>query len=760
MKACILFLLAAIPITAGAFPVDVHYQAEGFSVTAPNYEFKYDLTKPNLSSFKHGKADLLEAGMDFFLTSGGKTYRSSQFPRPAKVHPIRIGRYLTELRVENIALAASDGEEWPGLGEIIFYCHADRVYVQVRLIANDSEWIKDDVTAYQAYDGHRDCPDMDIEDAGISMRGSLNVLFPDRKEVRTADDVRFEAGKWQKGSVHEACFVLCSGSRSEALEALDEELNPLPASAFRMSRGKIAGYNPAKGVYELVAKDTSTPEPPMDFYGGCTYTVENDSRDRRILIEQLNNWGGLRGAIIRDGAGSPLPIHPQICINFPELGRHGEPDWGFVLYPLDLKPGEKKTIAADHLYLGYGKNDQIMLASLENVGSPVLMQTSVATVESHTMTTGLYFNNPDAPHNDLRLNDFRAYKGVYGGNRSASAVLPSFFRYLDSAGEWHKVVPEETDIAFEGPVLVDYTSTGHTDDDKVKVTVRTIQMPHDDITRVFNYVTVDFLEDVSVEPSSKSNIRFAQHYTFNPMVFLKYAYTTEDGSVVTGELENTGEVKEDGTPLGDKPFVTAYYAPNGLEHGIPCSDITGNPGFVLMNWKARINGKSVRPGLFVFSSKAVGDGGDYSRDLAVVPAEQLGEIKAGSRIEYAVENFVFGDAKSDYSIPAREREGFGLRSPRVKVSVGKKVSDFPVMIRALGGEADFTLTGGANKLAVTVNGFDSPAPIKLYEWSGGHFARIDQGVHGNDWYQCHEDGSGGFGFIFLAQPGKRYRLTQ
>lgn len=751
----ILLILAMIPSAARAFPVDVHYQADGFSVTAPQYEFKYDLSKPNLASFKQDKA-----GMDLFLTSGGKTYRSSLSAKPAKVHPIRIGRYLTELHVENIVLAASDGEEWPGLGEITLYCHPDRVYVRARLISNDREWIAGDMAAYQAYEGHRDCPDMEVAAAGVSMKGSLQVLSPDRKEVRSAEDIRFEAGKWQKGSVHEACFILYPGSRKEALKALDEELNPLPASAFHMTRGKVAGYNPHKGVYELIAKDTSTPEPLRGFYGGCTFTVQNDGHSRRILLEQLNNWGGLRGAIIRDGAGDPLPIRPQICINFPELGRHGETDWGFVIYPLNLKPGEKKMITADHLYLGYGRNDQIMLAPLENVGSPVLMQTSVATVESHTMTTGLYFSNPDAPHNDLRLNDFRSYKGDYGANRSVSAVLPSFFRYLDSSGKWHKVVPEHTDIAFEGPVFVDYTSTGRTDDGKVKVTVRTIQMPHNDMTRVFNYVTVDFLKDVSVEPSRKSNIRFAQQYTFNPMVFLKYAYTAEDGSVKTGDLDLSGEIKEDGTPLGRKPFICSYYAPNGLEHGIPCSDITGNPGFVLMDWKARINGKSVRPGLYVFTAKAIADGGDYSRDIAVVPVEQVSEIEAGSRVEYTVENFVFGDVKSDYSVPAREREAFAVKPPRVAIKIGSKVRGFPVTIRASGDEADFTLTGGANKLAVRVDGFASPAPIKLSEWSGDHFVPVDQGVHGNDWYQCHEDGSGGFGFIFLAEPGTRYRITQ
>lgn len=763
----LLMLVSAAP--AGAFPVDLRYEPHGFSVTAPAYEFRFDLAKPRMSEFRlvnDGRAgdNILDAGMDLLLTTSHRTYRSSASARPARLHPIRIGRYLTEVSVENIVLAAEDGEEWPGLGEITFYCHADRVYVCARLICNDEEWVKGNLTTYQAYERHRDCPDTEVTAAGAAFSlktgASLNLLLPDKSEptVSSAKRVPMEAGRWTKGSRHDAYFIIFPGGSAEAVRALQEELSPLPASAFRMTRGEINGYSCRKGVYELTAKDSNSPQPPRDFYGGCTFTVQNDERPRRILIEQLNDWGGLRGAVIRDGDGNPLPIRPQICVNFPELGRHGEPDWAFVLYPLDLAPGEKTSITADHLYLGYGKNEQILLMSLENVGNPVLMQTSVATVESHTMTTGLYFANPDNPHNDLRLNDFRMYKGEYGGYRSVSAVLPSFFRYLDSSGRWHKVVPEHVEIAFEGPVYVDYTSTGRTDDGKVKVTVRTVQMPHSDITRVFNYVTVEFLEDVSVDSSSKSNIRFAQHFTFNPMVFLKYAYTAEGGAIRAGELDLSGTIKEDGTLLGEKPFVCAYYAPNGIDEGIPCSDITGNPGFVLLDWKANINGSDVRPGLYVFPAKDIASGGDYSRDLAVVPADQVGEIKAGSKVEYAVEHFVFGDVKSDYTIPAGERQAFALKPPKVKVLAGEKVSDFPPVIRASGGKAEFRLTGGTNKLAVGVDGFPTPDPIKLYRRVGDGYRPVEQGVHGNDWYQCHEDGAGGYGFIFLAEPGAEYKV--
>ncbi len=767
-KAVAVSLLLACAVPVSSLPVDLHYERNAFRITAPAYEFRFDLAKPRIVEWhavKGGKPgpNLLRQAVELDVDSG--RWRSSRAPKPAHLHPVRIGRYLTEITVENILLADSAGKEWPGIAEITFYCHPDKVYVRWSLIAPDQQWVRSELVVYQAPETHRHCPDLSLRSARMTVPdeigGSLHKLMLARQEARDANRKRIpvQAGSLAAGTRLDSYFVLVPGSRQDAIRALEQETNPLPASAFKVTRGRIVGYNPRKGVYEFVAQDAPSGTPPRAAYGGCSFSVRNGGRDRRILIEQLNDWGGLRGAVIRDGKGNPLPIHPQISVNFPELREGGEPDWGYVLYPLDLAPYETKTIQADHLYFGYGRNDQILLMSLENVGDPVLLQTSVAVNESHTMTTGLYFNNPGDPHNDLRLNDFRRYKGDYGGYRSASAVLPSFFRYQDSAGNWHKVIPEHLEISLEGPVLVDYTVTGQTDDGKVRVAVRTIQAPHDDMTRVFNQVSVEFLKDTAVAPG-KSKMMFIQHHTFNPMAFLKYAYTAADGSVKRGDLDMSGTVKENGTPLGPKPFVAAYYAPNGLEQGIPCSDITGNPGLVLLDWRASVNGKSIRPGLYIFSAKSKPDGGDYSRDLAIVPAEPIGTVRAGSKVEYTAESFVFGDVKSDFSVPARERRAFGLQPAIVEVTRGRKTSDLPPVIHAEMGAAEFRLPGGLNKLAVRVDGFRSCKPIVLEEVTPAGYQIVKQGLHGNDWYQCTDDGHGRYSFLFLAEAGKAYRVSQ
>jgi hypothetical protein len=467
--------------------------------------------------------------------------------------------------------------------------------------------------------------------------------------------------------------------------------------------------------------------------------VRNDATPRTILVDQFNDWGGLRGAAIRDGDGNPLPIMPQMALDFPELP--GEPDWAFVTYPLELEPDETRTIQADHLYLGAGRHDQIGLFSLENVGGPALIQTSVAAVESHTMTTG-------PP--EMAFNDFRAYKGDYGGGRSISAVLPTFFRYRDAEGAWHKVIPKATLFLATGPSLVRYFNGGETDDGKVEVAVSVTQAAHSDMTRVSAAVEITFKEEVALDPDPPCSLVCYRMHTFNPMVYLKYAYTAADGAPRTGDLDLSGTVKEDGTPLGDTPFVAMYHAPNGLDDGIPCSDLVGNPAFVLRQWEAAVGDEDVQPGLYVFTAKDIGSGGDYSRDVAIVPARPLTHIPKGARINYEVMQFVYGDAGSEFEAPAAEREIL-RRWPREGIE--PEVRD---------GAAEFTVAEAWKDTPVLVE-LPGRGPLRLFEQRAGEWVVVEQGVHGADWYQVLRASDDAATYLLLVdgrgRPGHTYRVT-
>ncbi|KPJ64755.1 hypothetical protein AMK68_00625 [candidate division KD3-62 bacterium DG_56] len=841
MRTLVVAVLLAAPFPALAADDGViwaEYQPECFIVRAPQYEFRFspDFSFIDYLMAKSGQGD--ENVFDFYVLPSvrvdDRDYFSVAARRSAEVHPVWIGRYLTQIQIQNVTLASAQGDTWPGLAEMALYCHRDRVYVRVSLLTGNSSIIANDMVVYDAAEGHRECPAQAMDYAGAEFHlpgtsakiwsgyaiagehtfpkewwhydtpfsavsvaceeAALGVVFPERgrpgrlvaRRQRgtppglkllapvTGADMGGVPVTWQPGERHEVFFELIPTTAERLVPdteaALRNDLQPLTADHFTVTRGEFVGYDPTRGTYRFNAQDAHSPTPVKGYYGGCRFTVSNDDRPRTILIEQFNNWGGLRGAVIRDGEGNPLPIQPQISVNFPERAAEGEHDWGYVIYPLELKPNETRTIWADHLYYGYGVHDQICLFSLENVGDHPLLQTSVAIMESHTVTTG---------EPELRFNDFRRYKSDYHGYRSVSAVLPSFLRYLDPEGEWHRVTAGPISVQHVGPNLVEYVIRGWTDDSKVELTLHVWQAAHDDMTRVFYRADIVVKEDIEVKQGSHGNLRLLNHHTFNPMYYRKYAFLGADGEVHTGELDLSGTAKEDGTPLpATGTWVAEYYAPNILDYGSmspegvftrmekdapggkwhTCGDIVGNPAFLLRRFDARINGRQIdQPGLYVFAARG-GDNPDpgqqYARDLAIVLPELPTRIEAGSTISYEAMSFVYGTLDSGYETAAAEFEQW---------SAAALQGDFPLRVKAKNGQAEFAVTGGANWMPVMIDGFEKPPVLALrYRRPGSaDWQLANLGREGNDWCTLYRDGEG-YGALALVPthqwPGATYRI--
>lgn len=156
--------------------------------------------------------------------------------------------------------------------------------------------------------------------------------------------------------------------------------------------------------------------------------------------------------------------------------------------------------------------------SLENIGNPPLLQTSVVVTESHTITTG----------NEVRFNDLRKLKSDYSSGRSISAVLPTFFKYFDrDQSEWVEFKPETVEIMHPGPNYIEYLIHGKTSDHKANVKLHVWQVASSDITRVFSNVEIDVLQDLHVDTSTPGNLRWFEMHTFNPMAYKKYDYMDE-----------------------------------------------------------------------------------------------------------------------------------------------------------------------------------------------------------------------------------------
>ena len=616
------------------------------------------------------KADL----RDIWLRDTDAPWLASASGVEPHFHPLRSGPYLAEVHIEGIVLG-----EWDGLVEVSLYCHEDRVHVVASFICPDGEWVNRGSHVYRAPEGHRDCEDISPGDFGMAWDASGHVgsvrtlgtspsgpMYPRNVVRQWPERMRLLAAvpdhvPWTAGSVHEVgCAILMD--RDGTTE--------LPDGAVDMEMGEFLGYDPATGLYRIKAQTSGTPEPPRGLIAGARYSIRNDGTPRRILIDQKDPWGGISGGIIRDGTGRPLPISVQFGLNFPE--HHvdgGEPGWATLTYPLELGANEEREIHAEHLYHGLADRELTYLTSLENVGAPLLLQTTVGRGESHTLTTGMY---PQAltPGNELRVNDFRRiYTEIV--SRSVSAILPTFFGYYDTDNAYQGLVPGFVRFRETGPFLTEYTVEAATAGGEVTGELRVWQAAHSDMTRIFTEVDLQVQRDIDLSDDAEAPLFFLRHHAFNPMAFTEYAYSSTDGLVMTGELTYERTVVENGTPLDDLPFVCIYNADNPLDDGILTSDITGNSGFVLLDWDVAVDGEEVKPGFYAFCTGAEDPDGAYARDVAVVPTEPIRSLPAGSHIRYRALQVVYGDA--GYQGIAKRSEMAGTKAVfKVAMRPGKR----------------------------------------------------------------------------------------
>ena len=619
------------------------------------------------------------------------------------------------------------------------------------------------VYVYKPAPGHQTTPNLSPTAWGFDLRktpgpplgakGTVPVgqYVAESKLDRVSFSTRPQPPSLKPGDAVDIGGVIVIGPPAAVRAALVDEVAPLPASAFAMKMGESVGFDPARGVYALTAQTSGTPDPPRGLRAGTHFTVRNTNRARRILIDQRDPWGGIGGGLIRDGAGEPLPILVQFGLNFPEMNAEAkEPGWATLTYPLILAANETREIVGEHLYRALSDREIIYLNSLEDIGDPLLLQTTVGRGEAHTLTTGPY-PTPLTPGNELRINDFRR---IYSQEvvRSVSAILPTFFGYWGADGKYQGVHAGFIDFRQTSPFLAEYETPVSTLDGAVTGKLRVWQAAQSDMDRVFTEVTLKVNRDIPLDATRAAPLFFLRHHAFNPMAYMKYAITQADGSPREGDLTYAHTVVANGEPLGKLPFGCLYRASNALDQGKPCSDITGNPGFVLLEWDVQCGGKPVLPAVYAFcTGQDDPENGGYARDLGIVPTEKITLLPKGSTIHYRAVQMVWGNNSSDYRVMQQERERWAISPLRLTATVGAALSSDPPELRTVGGRAVAQLTGGTDWIPVKLRGMQPGKRLHVRQTDAAGTRDLGPGAPGEPWYNAWPDADGKCGFTFLAK---------
>jgi hypothetical protein len=303
-----------------------------------------------------------------------------------------------------------------------------------------------------------------------------------------------------------------------------------------------------------------------------------------------------------------------------------------------------------------------------------------------------------------------------------------------------------------GPFLADYTVDTATRDGAVSGTLRLWQAPHSDMTRVFTEVTLHVNRTVRLDAQHAAPLFFLRHHAFNPMAFMRFAYTQANGSAHDGALSYARTVVENGSPMGNLPFGCLYRASNALDQGLPCSDITGNPGFVILDWDVTLGGRKVKPGCYAFCTGQDDTiDGAYARDVAIVPTEVPSELREGSVIHYRAVQMVYGDNSSDYATMERERTRWALNPLRATAKVGSVVSSDPPEFRAAGGKIEAEVSGGTNWIPLRVRGMTAGKRLHVRQTDAAGVRELGPGAPDEPWYNAWPDADGACGFTFLVK---------
>lgn len=175
---------------------------------------------------------------------------------------------------------------------------------------------------------------------------------------------------------------------------------------------------------------------------------------------------------------------------------------------------------------------------------------------------------------------------------------------------------------------------------------------------------------------------------------------------------------------------------------------TANRGIVIRSWNARLGGKECVPWI---AEHGVSGRNSESSTIDIVTPPGLTRLEAGDFIEATIEHVIvpqfaaqyyganvelrtaLGKHGNTWGMIHREATGNDLD---VEIRTGALLRTSPgIAIQLTGGIAEFTLSKGLAYLPVTFSGLESHRGYVL-EIDG---KRLDQSVHGNDFWQTGFD---------------------
>ena len=299
-----------------------------------------------------------------------------------------------------------------------------------------------------------------------------------------------------------------------------------------------------------------------------------------------------------------------------------------------------------------------------------------------------------------------------------------------------------------GPCLTDVKYKGYYGKNQevdFRAQVQTLRT--DDYSRTFQRFRYAFTQEVSAQKIWLFKLGRTHRYA-TPQI----AYGNRDGCIeerVVPETLEANQLLVDNIELtGSAPWWVAL---PGAIHTSGRDWGTGYRALIIRDYRAVIGSKTyTHPTI----SAPVFTANPTNLDIELIPPQGLTRFNKGDRFELDLELITLPRTADDYYGPNeafrkhlaehpnswkttyREAKGNDLS---VVVTGGRALQTYPIAIRVEKPEVTLMIKGGVGAVPIRFEGLESSTGSRLYQVADGARIRVDQSVHGHDFWQVDHD---------------------
>lgn len=523
----------------------------------------------------------------------------------------------------------------------------------------------------------------------------------------------------------------------------EAELERHPLTELKITeqadKAAVAGYDALRGAYRFNVTGTGFNEPYYDIpnkYFSVNAGITGDDSDRKIYVYTHTDFGNLENGVVLDGNKELLPIAVEVCKNF--KGENEEPlydygDWGYgeIFLPLTVKANKEVEFTVLNLYQNWGKYPLKQLSSIQFIAP------------YYHLSCGVTETNCIAPYyvfgKDLwTLPDFRSMSAPLWDSQPQHTSIGRlyFLEYLSRASSnligteqvWDKVDSS-------GPIYADISMKYLSDDGKIDVQYRHVELPHTDENRTYYTIELTVNEDVSIY-DFKRDFSF---FTFDgrDILFDKLGYLDENNQFQVVDSYRNASPRY--IKLGnDHPYFDFYSCPSSGDYV--------NFALLVKDWDITVGGEEYT-GNLMLREKYINNLNVASLTLDLDKVS----LKAGDKMVINMILLPWGSQLTENDEQVRSvRQDSCIEPYSIQAVTGTVIPDTYIpKIMSDNGNAEFTLSGGANNAVVRVYGLTDYKKPVIQELVDGTWVNYDTSVCEYDGYMVYYDGDGTYSIALV-----------